>query len=214
MQLIIFGAPGVGKGTQAKIIAEKLSLAHISTGDILREAVAKGTEMGLKAKAVMDSGNLVSDEIVAGIIKDVLQDERCNNGYILDGFPRTLAQAKMLDVILTELSAEQPTVLSLKADDKLIIDRLSSRRSCNSCGAIFTVSELKDMSLCPKCGAKDSLVKRRDDQEEVIKNRLSVFHQATQPVLDYYEGKADIICIEAAHSIEQVSLAIFEALGI
>jgi adenylate kinase len=213
MQIIIFGAPGVGKGTQAKILASKLNLAHISTGDILREAIKNETELGLKAKEIVQSGGLVPDEIVGGIVKETLQQERCKNGFILDGFPRTLPQAEILTRILSELNNEKLYLIKLEADDDVIVSRLSNRLVCSKCGYIINKDALKDNAKCPSCGAENSFVKRKDDEEDVIKNRLKVYHETTEPVFEYYKDKAEIIEVDGTKSIEEVSRAILNKLN-
>lgn len=208
MQIIIFGAPGVGKGTQAKIIASKLDVAHISTGDILREAIKKGTDTGLKAKAIVESGGLVPDDIMGGIIKDVLKEQRCKRGFILDGFPRTKAQAEILDKILAEISLEKTILIKLDADDNIIVDRISNRLVCNSCGNILVKNEVTDNFKCPVCGSMNSYVKRKDDTEEVIKHRLSVYHEMTAPVFKHYKDSARIIEVDGTLSIDEVTKSI------
>lgn len=214
MQIIIFGAPGVGKGTQAKLLAAKLNLAHISTGDILREAIKNETEMGLKAKEIVQSGGLVPDEIVGGIVKETLKDERCKNGFILDGFPRTINQAEILNKILLEISNEQLYLIKLNADDNVIISRLSNRLVCNKCGNILNKNEVTDNFKCPVCGELNSYVKRKDDDEEVIKKRLQVYHETTAPVFNYYKDKAIIIEVDGTQPIEDVTKDILEKLKV
>lgn len=210
MQIIIFGAPGVGKGTQAKLLATKLNLAHISTGDILREAIKNETEMGLKAKEIVQSGGLVPDEIVGGIVKETLQTDKCKNGFILDGFPRTINQANILSKILSELNNDKLYLIKLNADDEEIIRRLSNRLVCSKCGNIVSKDEVTENFKCPSCGAVDSYIKRPDDDEEVIKRRLSVYHETTAPVFDYYKNKATIIEVDGTQSIENVTNDILE----
>ncbi|MEG8947303.1 adenylate kinase [Rosettibacter firmus] len=214
MQIIIFGAPGVGKGTQAKLLAAKLNLAHISTGDILREAIKNETEMGLKAKEIVQSGGLVPDEIVGGIVKETLKDERCKNGFILDGFPRTINQAEILNKILLEISNEQLYLIKLNADDNVIISRLSNRLVCNKCGNILNKNEVTDNFKCSVCGELNSYVKRKDDDEEVIKKRLQVYHETTAPVFNYYKDKAIIIEVDGTQPIEDVTKDILEKLKV
>jgi adenylate kinase len=214
MEIIIFGAPGVGKGTQAKIISKRLNIPHISTGDILRDAVRKGTEIGRKVQEVLNKGELVSDDLMGEVIKEVLQEDRTKNGFVLDGFPRTVPQAKILDAILWELNFNPPLLINLTAHDEIIIDRLSSRRACSNCGTIVNLKDLEDETVCPNCGAKNTLVKRDDDKEEVIKNRLEVFRENTAPVLDYYEDKTRIINIDGTRPIDEVKVEIFDELGI
>ena len=205
MRLLIFGAPGVGKGTQAKIISSKLSIPHISTGDMLREAVANKTGYGLKAKSFMDKGELVPDEIIAGIIKDRLQNPDCKNGFILDGIPRTIYQAELLDKIFVDLNGGKLYLIKIDAEDETIIRRLSNRRLCKECNNIVNLLDIDNPNVCPICGAENSLIKRRDDEEEVIKNRLVVYQQSTAPVLDYYKDKSEIIVIDGIQEIEKVT---------
>ena len=212
MQIIIFGAPGVGKGTQAKILASKLNIAHISTGDILREAIKKETETGLKAKAIVESGGLVPDDIMAGIILDVLKGDKCKNGFILDGFPRTIEQAKILDNIFSEIKINRPIIVKLDAEDKIIIDRLTNRLVCSKCGNIIAKNEYKEDYICPVCKAANSYYKRKDDDEEVIKKRLKVYHDTTAPVFDFYLNKAKVIEVDGTLNVEEVSNKILEML--
>jgi len=205
MRIIIFGAPGVGKGTQAKIIASKLNIEHISTGDILRAAIKNETELGLKAKAIVESGGLVPDEIVAGMLKDTLKDEKCKNGFILDGYPRTLAQAEILTQIFDELGSEIIHLIKLEAKDEIIIDRLSNRLVCGVCGDIIANKLVIENFICPNCKAEESYYKRKDDDEEVIKNRLRVYHEQTVPVFKYYKDRAHMIEIDGTKSIDEIS---------
>ncbi|MFH1197592.1 MAG: adenylate kinase [bacterium] len=214
LPLIIFGAPGVGKGTQAKIIAEKLNLFHISTGDILRRAVGNKTEMGMKAQSYMDKGELVPDEIMAGIIKDALNDKSAEHGFILDGFPRNVDQAELLDKTFAQTEISHPMVISLDADDEVIIGRLSQRRQCSSCSNIVSLALLEDKSKCPICGAENSFIKRRDDEEGVIRNRLRVFHEQTTPVLEFYKKKCDVIFVDGTAEIDVVTDSILKAITI
>jgi adenylate kinase len=214
MEIIIFGAPGVGKGTQAKIISQKLNIPHISTGDILREAIKNETDLGKKAKEIVQKGDLVPDDIMGGLIKDTLLSDECKNGFILDGFPRTLPQAEILTNIFNELGLENPVVIKLSTDDDVIIKRLSSRRVCSNCGYITNLNELENPDVCPNCGARDTLYQRDDDKEEVIKNRLKIFHESTAPVIEYYKGKAKILEIDGALPLEEVTQQILQGLGI
>lgn len=213
MQIIIFGSPGVGKGTQAKILASKLSIAHISTGDILREAIKNKTELGLKAKALVDHGELVPDDIMAGIIRDVLRQDRCRNGFILDGFPRTIEQAKLLETILAELGREREYLIKLDADDNIIINRITKRMVCSSCGNILNKTDVTENFTCPVCKSVNSYIRRKDDDEEVIKRRLKVYHETTAPVFDFYKDKAISIEIDGTKSIEVVTKDILQQLG-
>ncbi len=209
----MFGAPGAGKGTQAKILAGKLNVPHISTGDILRNAVAQKTELGLKAKEIMEKGELVPDEIMVGIVKNVLFSDKCKEGYILDGFPRTLNQAKLLDEIIAKLHTGYPVIIKLAVDDEVIIQRLSMRRVCKVCGTIVNLNQITNPNKCPNCGAENSFVKRDDEKEEVIRRRLKVYHETTQPVLKYYEDKTKIIIVDGSLPVDEVTANILESLN-
>lgn len=212
MRLILFGAPGVGKGTQAKILSSNFKIPHISTGDILRAAVKEKTPLGIKAKEIMDKGELVPDDIMIGIIKDTLQHENCSKGFILDGFPRTIAQAKALDKLLTELQIRDIILLAIQANEDEIVKRLSSRRACKNCHNIFSSNDLNSTSKCPSCGAENSFYQRSDDKEDVIRNRLKVYSSTTKPVLDYYEKSRKVISVNGLGSVEQVSGNILRSL--
>lgn len=205
MKLILFGAPGVGKGTQAKILADMNKLFHISTGDILREAVKNGTEMGKAAKSIMEKGELVPDEIIAGIVKEALQSEKAKNGFILDGYPRTIDQAKMLDKIFTELNIKDVKLVIVDAEDSILIDRITNRKICTVCGYILSKGDVLKDNKCPACGTIDSFAKRKDDNEEVVKRRLSIYHESTTPVLDYFKGKTESITVDGTQQIEKVT---------
>ena len=210
MKLILLGAPGAGKGTQAEVICKHLGIPAISTGNILREALKSGTEMGLKAKAFMDAGQLVPDEIVIGIIKDRLAEEDCKNGFILDGFPRTVPQAEALDAMGVVIHK----VLDIEVPDEAIQKRLSGRRVCESCGASYHV-DFKPSSkgeVCDKCGGK--LVIRKDDQPETVKERLKVYHESTEPLCDYYKKAGKLTVIEGQEEVAdttRLTLAAIEA---
>lgn len=205
MRIVIFGAPGVGKGTQAHIISEKLGIPHISTGDILRNAIKNETALGLEAKKIVESGNLVPDDIMAGIVKDALSDKSCAKGFILDGYPRTLDQAKLLDEILKTLPPDSEYFLAIDVDDEVIVQRLTNRLTCKVCGNIFNISELKDLKICPKCSGIDSFFKRKDDDESVIRQRLKVFHSTTKPVLDYYSGQGRLKFVDGTLPVDKVA---------
>lgn len=174
MRLLLFGAPGVGKGTQAKLLSTKFNIPHISTGDILRQAVTEKTELGKKADEIMSRGDLVPDNIMMGIIHERLKKSDCENGFILDGFPRTINQAVELDNLLTELNISDIRLINIFADEEEIVKRLNNRRACRVCGQIFTMSEIENSNICPKCNSKDSFYLREDDKEEVIRKRLNV----------------------------------------
>lgn len=187
MRLIIFGAPGVGKGTQAKLLAQKLNVPHISTGDILRESAASGSLLGKKAKKIMDAGQLVPDEIMIGLIRQVLTSPEASNGFILDGFPRTLAQAEALTKLLAELNVKLDRVINISVNEEEIVRRLSMRLTCQNCGRIYNIhlDMLADTTECRECGGQ--LYQRDDDKEETVRNRLKVYNERTAPVRKYYE---------------------------
>lgn len=212
MRLILFGAPGVGKGTQAKILSKKLNIAHISTGDILRQAFKEQTELGKKAQEVMNRGDLVPDDVMVGIIKERVNKPDCKNGFILDGFPRTKVQAAALDKILKELTINQLAVINIYADEEELIKRLNCRRACKECGKIFSLEEIKGLDKCPNCGAEDSFYLRDDDKENVIRNRFKVFKSTTIPVLSYYEDKGKVVSVNGIGSIEDVNELILNKL--
>lgn len=212
MQIIIFGSPGVGKGTQAKILASRLNIPHISTGDILREAIRNQSELGRKAKEIVDKGELVPDEIMGGIIKETLNNEKCRNGFILDGYPRTINQAGILEIIFKTIKIEKHYLIKLDADDEVIIDRLTNRMVCNKCGNILNKSEVIENFICPVCHAENSYYKRADDDESVIRRRLKVYHETTAPVFNFYRDKATIIEIDGTMSIEKVTEEILKQL--
>jgi adenylate kinase len=213
MQLILFGPPGVGKGTQAKVLSSKYNIPHISTGDILREAVKNKTTLGIKAQEIIQRGELVSDEIVIGIVKDTLVKPECRDGFILDGFPRSLGQAESLDKILNELNITDIHVINISASKEELVKRLTNRRACKSCGTIFTTSEIENLERCPVCKAKDSFYQRNDDKEEVIRRRLEVYDSTTEPVLNYYKKQNKVIDINGLQEIEKVTKDILSGLS-
>jgi len=212
MRIILFGAPGVGKGTQAKILSTKLNIPHISTGDILRDAIEMKTPLGMEAKKLMDKGELVPDDIMVGIFRETLKGEKSKNGFILDGFPRTVAQAKELDKLLNELNMHQKKIVAITADEEEIVKRLTNRKACKNCNYILALDETKDNN-CPNCGAKDSLYQRSDDKEEVIKKRLFIFNSTTKPVLNYYELYSNVIYINGIGQVEEVNQRILSRLN-
>ena len=212
MQIILFGSPGVGKGTQAKILSSKLSIPHISTGDILRAAVKDETPLGIKAKEAMNKGELVSDDVMIGIIKDTLEQEKCKTGFILDGFPRTTVQAVAIDKLFTEMGINNFYVITLDADEGEVIKRLSSRRACKVCKNIFTLSEIEGLNHCPVCNSENSFYLRDDDKEEVIKHRMEVFKKETQPVLEHYKERGNVIYIDGFGTVEEINRRILSAL--
>lgn len=211
MRMVFLGPPGSGKGTQAKKLVEKYSLAHIATGDILRGAVKDETELGLSAKKFVDAGELVPDEIILGIIKEELTGR--SEGLIFDGFPRTPAQAEGLDGILSELGLNLDYVISLKVADETIINRLVSRRLCKNCGFEFNLKTRPPVveGVCDRCGGE--LFQRTDDTVEVINNRLLVYREKTEPIEDYYRKKGILIEIDGGQSFDQVFGSITEMVG-
>lgn len=212
MNLILFGPPGVGKGTQAKILSQKFNIPHISTGDMLREAVEKKTSLGLKAKEIMDSGRLVPDEVMVEIIKDTLCSEKCKNGFILDGFPRTVEQAKALSKIFNEFGLEKPIVIDLNLDEQEIIRRITNRRSCKNCGSLFNLLYDKFDDVCPICGSRGTIYQRNDDTQEVIAKRLEIYKASTLPVKNFYkENNAYFISIDGFGEIAEITQKIIEA---
>lgn len=211
MRFILLGPPGAGKGTQAAVIKEKFSIAHISTGDILRANVKNGTDLGKKARTYMDSGKLVPDDLIIAMVKDRLQEKDCTLGFLLDGFPRTVSQAEALDELVDVLDVELDAVILLDVPDQVVIERLSGRRMCRSCGSIFHVSfnPSSKGDICDKCGGE--IYQRDDDREEVIRNRLKVYHDQTAPLIKYYENKGILRTVDASESSDNV-LAMIESL--
>jgi adenylate kinase len=215
MHLILFGAPGVGKGTQAKILSSKLDIPHISTGDILREAVKTQTVLGIKAQNILAAGELVSDEIMIGIIKEVLTDPKCSKGFLLDGFPRTLAQAIAFDELLKELNImDKILLISLDAKEEELTIRLTNRRACSKCQSIFNFNDIKDKDKCPNCGAVNSFYHRSDDQEGVIRRRFKIFQSSTLPILEHYEKMGKVISVDGFQPVDKVAADILSRLAI
>jgi len=210
--IIMLGAPGSGKGTQAKKMSERFGIPQISTGDMLREAVKQGTEMGRKAKTFMDQGGLVPDEVVIGIVRDRLNASDCAQGFILDGFPRTIPQAEALDTVLGELGKKITTVLSLEVDEADLMERLCGRRTCPGCGAMFHVqfNPPRGEGVCDQCGG--SLIQRDDDREETIRARLVNYKKSTEPLIGYYGGTGTLQSVRAAGEIEAIFQRIVQVL--
>ena len=213
MRIILFGSPGVGKGTQAKIISNTLGIPHISTGDILRLAVEEQTPLGIAAQSVMKKGELVSDEIMISLIRDNLIQSKCSKGFILDGFPRNLLQAKELDELFEELKIIDARIVIISANEEEIVRRLTNRRACKNCGNIFNFNDIKDLPACPVCGTEDSFYQRNDDKENVIRNRLRIYKETTEPVLAYFQDKKNEIYIDGLLPIEEVTNNIINALN-
>ncbi len=209
MNLILMGAPGAGKGTQSAVISEKWNIPALSTGDLLRGAMKAGTELGNKVKSYMDSGNLVPDELVIGIIKEYIGSDKCKNGFILDGFPRSIPQAEALDAMGVKIDL----VLSLEVDDEKIIERMSGRRICSGCGASYHVvyKPTKAENICDACGKE--LYIRSDDAAETVLNRLNTFHAVTEPLKDYYSKTGKLVCVAGRDKVEDTSAAVIEAIS-
>ncbi|HIU07194.1 MAG TPA: adenylate kinase [Candidatus Limiplasma pullistercoris] len=205
MNIIFLGPPGAGKGTQAQIVCQRLGIPQVSTGDMLRAAIAAGTEMGLKAKEYMDQGQLVPDEVVIGIVKDRLADADCQKGYILDGFPRTVEQAAALGTF-----AKIDVAINLDVPDDVLVKRLSGRRVCPLCGAPYHVDRLNGETVCRADGTP--LIQRDDDKAETVLNRLAVYHQKTAPLIDYYREAGLLKNIGGGLSLEEISEEIFRTL--
>lgn len=202
MRIIFLGAPGTGKGTQASYFSKTCSIPQISTGDILRSAVKQGTELGKKAKSIMEAGDLVPDDIILELVRDRLEQDDCRNGYILDGFPRTIAQAEGLDKILGDKAIQ--AVVYFDIDINEVISRLTSRRVCSKCGYNYNLitDPPESDNRCRRCGGK--VVQRDDDKEETVRNRLKVYDDSTAPLVDYYENKGNLYKIEAGGTVDQV----------
>ena len=207
MNLMLMGAPGAGKGTQSAKISEKYQIPAIATGDILRGAIKEGTELGKAAKSYIDAGQLVPDEVVIGIIKEYLASDACKNGFILDGFPRSIPQAEALDAMGVQIDV----VLSIEVEDEKIIERMSGRRVC-SCGASYHVAynPPKTEGVCDKCGA--ALYIRADDAAETVKNRLETFHAQTEPLKDYYSKKGTLVTVQGQEEVADTTALVFQAL--
>ncbi|MDE6748811.1 MAG: adenylate kinase [Lachnospiraceae bacterium] len=208
MKIIMLGAPGAGKGTQAQMIADKYDIPHISTGDIFRENVKKGTELGMEAKKYMDHGLLVPDELTVKILLDRVAQADCKNGYVLDGFPRTIPQAEVLDKAITELGEKIDYAINVDVPDENIIRRMSGRRACLACGATYHIEHIppKKEGICDKCGKE--LVQRDDDKEETVKNRLDVYHKQTQPLIDFYTKQGVLRTVDGTMDMKDVFTAI------
>ena len=213
MKIIMLGAPGAGKGTQAKKIAEKYSIPHISTGDIFRANIKNNTELGQKAKTYMDKGELVPDELVVDLIMDRFKEADCANGYVLDGFPRTIPQAEALDKALADNNEAVDFAINVEVPDENIINRMSGRRACVGCGATYHIqfNAPKVEGVCDTCGEK--LILRDDDKPETVKNRLSVYHEQTQPLIDYYSKKGVLAEVDGTQAMDDVFNAIVNVLG-
>ena len=214
MKIIMLGAPGAGKGTQAKMIADKCNVPHISTGDIFRANIKNGTELGSKAKAYMDKGLLVPDELVCDLVVDRIQQDDCKDGYILDGFPRTIPQAHALEDALNAIGQKVDFALDIEVPDANIIDRMAGRRACVGCGATYHVlfNPTKVEGVCDVCGEK--LILRDDDKPETVQNRLNVYHDQTKPLIDFYAERNVLAEVDGTQSMEKVFSDILKILGV
>jgi adenylate kinase len=214
VRLVLLGAPGAGKGTQAKKLIEKYNVPQISTGDLLRAAVAAGTPLGKEAKAVMDKGELVPDKVVLGMVEERLKKDDCKNGYILDGFPRNTKQAEELDKMLSALNMSLTAALSVDVPLEDLMKRLTGRRTCKACGQMFNVyfNAPKKEGVCDKCGGE--LFQRDDDKEATIKKRLDVYTAQTAPLMDYYGKKGIVKSVQGTGDIDQIFKKVCEVLGL
>ncbi len=213
MKIIMLGAPGAGKGTQAKKIAEKYGIPHISTGDIFRSNIKEGTELGKKAKTFMDQGLLVPDELVVDLVVDRLAKDDCENGCVLDGFPRTIPQAEALDAALTANGDKVDFAIDIDVPDEDIVKRMSGRRACVSCGATYHIEHVppKKEGICDVCGSE--LILRDDDKPETVRKRLGVYHEQTQPLINYYQEKGILKSVDGTTGKDKVTEAVFAILG-
>ena len=210
MKIIFLGPPGAGKGTKAEIVAERLGIPTISTGAIIREAIKSGSPMGVEAKKFIDAGNLISDDVVIGIVKERLAKSDCKRGFILDGFPRTVSQA----IALGDMGIAIDRVVFIDVPDEVIFDRMSGRRVCQKCGATYHVTDhpSKAGDLCEKCGGE--LMIRSDDAPEVVHSRLEVYHTTTEPLYDYYVAQGNLVKVDGLGSVEETIARTFRALGV
>lgn len=205
--VVLLGAPGAGKGTQAKLLSQRLGVPHISTGDILREAVAAGTDLGRQAKSYMDRGELVPDELVIAIARERLAQDDCGRGFLLDGFPRTVAQAEALDEVMEELQREPLIVVNLTVDEDEIVRRLSGRRLCRGCDGIYNIADegVEDGGKCPDPNCGGELYQRSDDRPEAIRERLAVYRRQTEPLIEYYAARGLLVNVEGEGSPEDIA---------
>jgi adenylate kinase len=211
--LIFLGAPGAGKGTQAREVSKHFSIPQISTGDILRDAVKRQTTLGLAAKAKMEAGQLVPDEVVCGIVEERINEPDCQKGFILDGFPRTLAQAQFVDRMLETKGRGRPQVLDIEVDEELLLKRLTGRATCEVCGEIYNIyfSPPKVEGICDKDGGK--LLHRADDNEATIRQRLEAYHKQTSPLIQYYQGQGALTAVDGNQGPEEIARGLVELLS-
>lgn len=213
MKIIMLGAPGAGKGTQAKQIAEKYQIPHISTGDIFRANIKEGTELGKKAKSFMDQGLLVPDELTVELVADRIVKDDCKNGFVLDGFPRTIPQAEALDATLAKMGEKMDYAIDIDVPDENIVNRMSGRRVCLDCGATYHIVNIptKKEGICDKCGKE--VILRDDDKPETVQKRLSVYHEQTQPLIDYYKNQGILKSVDGTLPMEEVFAGVIQILG-
>lgn len=213
MKIILLGPPGAGKGTQAKSISNRYSIPHISTGDIFRKNISENTPLGIEAKSYMDNGQLVPDEVTINMVKDRLQQDDCKNGYLLDGFPRTVHQAEALDNFLTEREESIDTALLIEVPKEFILERMTGRRVCPSCGASYHIkfNPPTNDGKCDLCGS--DVIQRKDDTEETVKERLDVYENQTQPLIDFYKNKKQLSVVDGTQAINEVFESICKILG-
>ncbi|MCR5418906.1 MAG: adenylate kinase [Lachnospiraceae bacterium] len=213
MKIIMLGAPGAGKGTQAKLIAEKYGLPHVSTGDIFRANIKNGTELGKEAKKYMDAGALVPDELTVKILLDRVAQKDCEGGYVLDGFPRTIPQAQVLEDALAKLGESIDYAINVEVPDEAIVNRMSGRRACVSCGATYHIVNIppKKEGICDVCGSE--LILRDDDKPETVRKRLEVYHEQTQPLVDFYQNKGVLREVDGTKTMEEIFDSIAKILG-
>lgn len=213
MKIVLLGPPGAGKGTQAKSISNRYSIPHISTGDIFRKNISENTPLGIEAKSYMDNGQLVPDEVTINMVKDRLQQDDCKNGYLLDGFPRTVHQAEALDNFLTEREESIDTALLIEVPKEFILERMTGRRVCPSCGASYHIkfNPPANDGKCDLCGSE--VIQRKDDTEETVKERLDVYENQTQPLIDFYKNKKQLSVVDGTQAINEVFESICKILG-
>lgn len=209
--IVLIGPPGAGKGTHAKILQKEFGIPHLSTGEMLREAAASGSPAGLEIKALIDGGNFVPDEVMVPFVVDKINSAECKNGFILDGFPRNLAQAELLDKMLAEHGLKVDIVIKIQVPDAYVIKRILKRAQCGDCKTMYQLEN--ENSVCPACGSKN-VIRRADDNLEAIKHRLKIYRMVTAPITPYYEHKGILVCIDGTGTIEEVSNDIIDAISV